>query len=194
MKKLLFIFAAAIITSCTCMMSQSIPPQNLYVSEECGVAMPDYLPKFLFTDNCQIDTVWQSPTRGTWLTAPTTSAMIRAIDNFGNFTDLLFTINLIDTVPPEIILIDSTLISDNYDKINSLYNAADRILAYQELWFDANFDWAAAGIPDTIIPDNQYFNKVMLTWTAPGLAFGLSGERVHTFVTAGDTIVIPQNY
>lgn len=194
MKKLLFLLSIVAMTSCTCMMSQSIPSQYLYVTDDCGAAMPDYLPKFLFTDNCGIDTVWQSPTRGSWLTAPTTNAMIRAIDKYGNFTDLLFTVTLIDTIPPEIILQDSTLISSNYDKANSLYNAADRIMAFQEMYFDSTFDWEAAGIPDSIRPDNQYFNKVMVTYTAPGLAFGLPGHRIHVFETPTDTIFTPQNY
>jgi hypothetical protein len=191
MKKLLFFLFAVAMTSCTCVMSQSIPAQYLYVDQSCGAAMPDYLPKFTFTDNCGIDTVWQSPIRGTWLTAPATSAMIRAIDKFGNHTDLMFTIHLLDTVPPQIILQDSTLITDNYEKINTLYNMADRILAYQEMWFDASFDWEGAGIPPEVTADNQYFNKILLTWTTPGYAFGNPGQRVHTFAEPGTSITFP---
>ena len=194
MKKLLFLLFAVVMTSCACVMSQTLPPQYLYTDETCGAAMPDYLPKFLFTDNCEIDTVWQSPTRGSWLTAPANNAMIRAVDKFGNHTDLMFTIHLLDPVPPQIILQDSTLITDNYEKINTLYNMADRILAYQEMWFDANFDWEAAGIPDSIQPSNEYANKTLLTWTDPLHAFNGQGMRVHTFVEPGDTIIIPSNY
>ena len=187
MKKLLFVIVAAVLTSCTCMMSQSIPPQYLYVDETCGAAMPDYLPKFLFTDNCEIDTVWQKPTRGSWLTQPTTSAMIRAIDKFGNYTDLLFTVNLVDTVPPVITLLDSTLISDNYTKLDAIYNMGDRILARTDLW-------ATSQIPDSIPVWEDYWNYTLVSWTDPGHAFNGSGMRVWTFVQPGDTLIIPSNY
>jgi len=103
-------------------------------------------------------------------------------------------LELIDTIGPALVGWDSTLVTDVFGKITTLYNVADRMLAYEEMWFDANFDWAAAGIPDSIRPTNEYFNKVMLTWTSPGLGFGLPGNRVHTFVNSGDTLIIPQNY
>ncbi len=181
-------------TSCTCVMSQTVPHQTLFVNSECGAALPDYRPLLHFRDNCAIDTIEQTPSYGAWLTERYNTILIRAYDNFQNFTDVLFTVELIDTIPPELIGVDSTLITSNFDKITSLYNVADRLLAYEEMYFDATFDWAAAGIPDSIRPDNQYFNKVMLTWTAPGLAFGLPGERVHTFVTRGDTLYVPLSY
>lgn len=194
MKKIVFLLFAIAMTSCTCVMSQTVPHQTLYVDSTCGAALPDYRPLLRFSDNCGIDTIEQTPSYGAWLTERYNTIHIRAYDVFQNYTDVLFTVELIDTLPPELIGVDSTLITSNYDKITSLYNTADRLLAYDEMYFDATFDWAASGIPDSIRPDNQYFNKVMLTWTAPGLAFGLPGERVHTFVTAGDTIIIPQNY
>ncbi len=183
MKKLLLILAAAVMTSCTCIMSQSIPPQFIYVDETCGAAMPDYLPKFLFTDNCGIDTVWQSPTRGSWLTAPTTNAMIRAIDNFGNFTDLLFNVTLVDTVPPTITIIDSTLITGVYEKIDAVYNIADRMLARTDLW-------ASSVIPDSIPVFEDYWNQTLVSWSAPSHAFTGDGMRVWTFVQPGDTLII----
>jgi len=60
MKKLSFLFAI-LLTGC-CAIGQ-IPPQFLPMTEDCGAAMPNYIPKFAYTDNCGIDTVWQSPTR-----------------------------------------------------------------------------------------------------------------------------------
>jgi hypothetical protein len=184
MKKTIFFSVLAILLAgCSkCLFSQ-IPPQYLYVGEDCGVAMPDYLPKFLFTDNCEIDTVWQSPTRGSWLTAPANNAMIRAIDKFGNYTDLLFTVNLIDTVPPTITLLDSTLISDSYTKLDAIYNIGDRILARTDLW-------ATAHIPDSIPVYEDYWNDVLVSWTDPGHAFTGEGMRVWTFARQGDTLII----
>jgi hypothetical protein len=193
MKKMILILFAAIMTSCTCVMSQ-IPSQSLYVDQSCGAALPDYRLRMTFTDNCQIDTVEQTPTPGSWLTQRYNTVLIRAIDNFQNHTDVLFSVELIDTIGPALVRWDTTLITDAFEKISTLYNVADRMLAYEEMWFDANFDWAAAGIPDSLQPTNEYFNKVMLTWSSPGLAFGLPGSRVHTFVTPGDTLIIPPEY
>lgn len=193
MKKMILILFAAIMTSCTCVMSQ-IPSQSLYVDQSCGAALPDYRLRMTFTDNCQIDTVEQTPTPGSWLTQRYNTVLIRAIDNFQNHTDVLFSVELIDTIGPALVRWDTTLITDAFEKISTLYNVADRMLAYEEMWFDANFDWAAAGIPDSIRPTNEYFNKVMLTWTSPGLAFGLPGSRIHTFVTPGDTLIIPPDF
>jgi len=185
MKKLLILLALVLtLGGCTCIMSQSIPPQFIYVDETCGAAMPDYLPKFTFSDNCEIDTVWQSPTRGTWLTVPTTNAMIRAIDNFGNFTDLLFNVTLVDTVPPTITLLDSTLISNNYEMVDAIYNIADRILARTDLW-------ATAQIPDSIPVYEDYWNQTLVCWSDPAHAFTGEGFRVWTFATSGDTLIIP---
>ena len=193
MKKMILILFAAIMTSCTCVMSQ-IPSQSLYVDQSCGAALPDYRLRMTFTDNCQIDTVEQTPTPGTWLTQRYNTILIRAYDNFQNFTDVMISVELIDTIGPALVGWDSTLVTDAFGKITTLYNVADRMLAYEEMWFDANFDWAAAGIPDSIRPTNEYFNKVMLTWTSPGIAFGLPGNRVHTFVNPGDTLIIPMDY
>lgn len=183
MKKVIILLTIVLSGCSTCIMSQSIPSQFIYVDETCGAAMPDYLPYFTFTDNCGIDTVWQSPTRGTWLTVPTTNCMIRAIDNFGNFTDLLFNVTLVDTVPPTITLTDSTLISGVYEKIDAVYNIADRMLARTELW-------ANTVMPDTIPVYEDYWNDVLVAWTDPGHAFTGEGMRVWTMVQLGDTLII----
>jgi hypothetical protein len=205
MKKLAIIFSLVMfMASCTCTMSQ-IPPQYIYVNASCGAALPDYLPMFTFTDNCEIDTVWQSPTRGTWLTVPTTTVLIRAIDNFNNHTDLMFTVTLVDTIAPTITLLDSTLIGAVYDQVGTLYNMADRMLARQEWWFDANFPWddlqiqytdsigniqTITGIPEELVPSNLYMNRTMITWTAAGHAFTGDGMRIYTFAQPGDTLII----
>ena len=182
MKKLLFLLSIILLTSCTCLIGQ-IPPQFLIVDNTCGAAMPDYLSKIRVTDNCEIDTVWQSPTRGTWLTQPANNAMIRAIDRFGNHTDVLFTVNLIDTVPPVIEIVDSTLITDVYGKIDAVYNIADRMLARTDLWNTSQ-------IPDSIPVYEDYWNDVLVCWTDPGHAFTGEGMRVWTFVQPGDTLII----
>jgi hypothetical protein len=182
--KRLFILSSMLLllASCSCVFSQ-IPPQYLYAGEGCGAALPDYLPKVIVSDNCGIDTLWQSPTRGTWLTVPTTTVLIRAIDKFNNHTDLMFTVTLIDTVPPVITLGDSSLISSVYDKIDNLYNIADRMLAETDLW-------ATTQIPDSLMTYEDYFNNTLVSWTDPGHAFTGEGMRVWTFAETGDTLII----
>jgi len=183
MKKLFILFAAVLLmSSCVCTFSQ-IPPQYLYVGEGCGAALPDYLPKFTFTDNCEIDTVWQSPTRGTWLTVPTTTVLIRAIDKFNNHTDLMFNVTLVDTVPPVITLADSSLITSVYEKIDAIYNIADRMLAETDLW-------TTAQLPDSLNIWEDYYNNVLVSYTDPGHAFTGEGMRVWVFGEVGDTIII----
>ena len=190
MKKILILFAVVILIGCDeCLIAQ-VPSQYLHVDASCGAALPDYLPKLIFSDNCEIDTVWQSPTAGTWLTEPTTTVLVRAIDKFNNYTDMMFTVTLIDTVPPTITIGDSTLIAEVYEQISSMYDVADRMLARQEMWFDSNFDYDAYGVPDTIQPIQEYANKTLVTWTSPALAFTGVGQRWHTFVNENDSLYI----
>jgi len=190
MKKVLIVLMA-VLTSCGCVIGQ-VPPQYLYVDETCSAALPDYIPKLKFSDNCAIDTVEQMPAAGTWLTSfnPTITVLIRAKDVFGNKTDMMFNVTLLDTIPPTIEVIDSALISDVYDQMNTVYDIGDRILARQELWFDATFDYEAQNIPPDLIPYNEYSNKMLVTWATPSLAFTGQGFRVHTFVAQGDTLII----
>jgi hypothetical protein len=181
MKKLLFLLSIILLSSCTCIIGQ-IPPQYLYVDETCGAAMPDFLTKIQVTDNCEIDTVWQSPTYGTWLTAPANNAMIRAIDKFGNHTDVLFTVFLLDTVPP-VITVDTTMLVNSYGFIDTLYDTAERMLARQ-VWFEEST------APDSLWTDDDFCNSTLLTWTDPCLAFTGEGHRVHTFISRADTVII----
>ncbi len=205
MKRLTFLTTLLLLLGgCACTFSQ-IPPQYLYVDESCGAALPDYLPKFTYSDNCGIDTVWQSPTRGSWLTAPTTTVLIRAIDKFGNHTDLMFDVTLLDTIPPTITLADSTLVSKAYYDLGTMYDIADKILARQEWYFDGTFPWddvqiqytdslgvlqTITGIPDELVPSNLYLNRTLVTWTAAGHAFTGDGMRVFTFAQPGDTLIV----
>ena len=181
MKKLLFLLSIILLSSCSCLIGQ-IPPQYLYVDQSCGAAMPDYLAKIRLTDNCEIDTVWQSPTFGTWLTQPANNAMIRAVDKFGNHTDVLFTVFLLDTIPP-VITADTTMAVNAYGFIDNLYNTAERMLARQ-VWFEEST------APDSLITDEDFCNSTMLTWSDPCLAFTGEGHRVHTFITPADTVII----
>ena len=182
MKKLLFLLSIILLSSCSCVIGQ-IPAQYLYVDQSCGAALPDYLTKIRVTDNCAIDTVWQSPTRGTWLTQPATTVLIRAIDNFGNHTDVMFTVHLLDTVPP-VITADTTMLVSAYGYIDNLYNTAEKMLARQ-VWFEEST------APDSLLVGGDFMNDYLVCYTAPGKAWGMDGYRVWTFAKPGTSIIFP---
>ncbi len=189
MKKLLILFGLILFSSCSCLIGQ-IPPQYLYVDETCGAALPDYLSKIEVSDNCAVDTVEQTPTSGSWLTVPVTTVLIRARDKFGNKTDMMFTVTLLDTVPPVINVTDSTLFSENYMKINKIYDVADKMLARQDWALDWSSLYAKLGIPDSVADWDDYANNVLVTVTTPLHAFTGLGGRWHYFANVGDTILI----
>jgi len=186
MKKLLILFAVILLTSsCTCLLSQ-IPPQYVFVGSNCEAVLPNYVPMVVVSDNCGIQNVTQTPSPGTILNAtnPMVTVKIRATDVFNNFTEVQFTVTAKDTVPPTIIP-TGDLLTDNWTKINNMYDQADRMLAEQEEYFDATFDWS--GIPEELRTKDQYNNKMMLTWTSPRHATEGNGGRVFTFVSQNDT-------
>lgn len=184
MKKLFYFFGILLLSSCTCTLTiGQVPPQYLYMDATCGAALPDYLPRLTVTDNCGVKSVEQSPSPGSWLTVPTTTVLIRATDNFNNVTDMMFTVTLVDTIPPTITVNDTTLISDVYEKIDAVYNIADKMLARTDLWADTQ-------IPDSLQTYEDYWNDTLVSWSAPAHAFTGEGMRVWTFASVGDTIII----
>lgn len=206
MKKLSILFALVLIlSSCVCTIGQ-VPPMYIYATEGCQGVLPNYIPMLIITDNCQVASVTQDPLPGYNLSGQeqTVTVVITAKDVFNNTSSTMFTVTLIDTVPP-VIFYDTTIISQNYKMINSLYDAADKIVARQEMYFDNTFPYDIlrvsyvdslgvtnyiTGIPDTIRPTNLYPNKIMLVWNAPGHA--LTGEKGRwiTFQEPGDTLIV----
>lgn len=183
MKKLILLLSVITLASCsTCMLAQ-IPPQYLYVDASCGAALPNYVTKIRVTDNCQVVSVDQTPSPGSWLTVPTTTVLIRATDNFNNQTDLMFTVTLIDTIAPTIEVTDTTLVTRVYEVVDGLYDTADRILARQ-VWFEEST------APDSLWTDEDFCNSTLLTWTDPCKAFTGEGMRVWTFISQADTVMI----
>lgn len=185
MKKLLFLFSL-ILSSCSCLIGQ-IPPQYLHVDSTCGAALPDLRPMLIWEDNCGIDTVEQTPTPGSWLTQKYNTILIRAIDNFGNYTDVLTSVELIDTIPPKLVRVDSTLLISAYDHLNTLYDTAERLLARQ-VWYEESV------APDSIVNlgGGDFMNDYLVCYTAPGKAWGLEGARVWTFAKPGTSIIFPE--
>lgn len=100
MKKLL-ILSLILFTGCKCILSQ-IPPQTIYVDENCQGTIPDYTLVVTVSDNCPGVLLSQSPTAGTILDVNTPSAdvVVTATDAFNNKTSITIPVILIDTIPP----------------------------------------------------------------------------------------------
>lgn len=191
MKKILFLLSIVLFSSCTCVLSQ-IPPQYIYVGENCEAVLPDYLTKVTATDNCSLASLIQIPQAGTVLTASqtVTDVEVRATDSQGNHTSINFNVILIDTIPP-VITVDTTLTADDslygsgYDIIDALYTQADKIIADKLTFFDENFPYEKIGLP---VQDSSYFKEYLIVSTSPGFAITRQGGRVWSFWNPNDTI------
>ena len=191
MKKILFLLSIVLFSSCTCVLSQ-IPPQYIYVGENCEAVLPDYLTKVTATDNCSLASLIQIPQAGTVLTASqtVTDVEVRATDSHGNHTSINFNVILIDTIPP-VITVDTTLTADDtlmgsgYDMIQALYNQADKIIADKLTFFDENFPYEKVGLP---VQDSTYFKEYLIVSTSPGYAITKQGGRVWSFWNPNDSI------
>jgi len=192
MKKFLgLIMVLLLASSCTCMLAQ-IPPQYIQVGTNCEAVLPDYTtPEFIkVEDNCQIKSVTQDPVAGTILNAtnPQVTVTITATDVFDNFTQVSFPVKAVDAIAPTIIP-QGSLVADNWEVINNMYDVADKLLAEQEAFFDANFDWTAAGIPEDMRPIDQYNKKVLNILTSPAHATTGYGGRFFTFLSNNDSFI-----
>ena len=102
MKKLLLILSV-ILSSCSCLLSQ-IPPQTIYVDQNCEALLPDYTIQTVAIDNCPEGMVInQTPIPGTLMSVsnPALDVSIKAVDAFGNTSNTLtFTVILLDTIAP----------------------------------------------------------------------------------------------
>ena len=101
MKKLLFLLPI-LLCGCSCLLSQ-IPPQTIYVGENCQGVIPDYRPIVIATDNCEGLTLEQNPLPGTILGVnnPAVDVEIVGTDAFGNVSNTLTVpVILIDTIAP----------------------------------------------------------------------------------------------
>ena len=188
MKKLLLLLLI-VLSGCKCLMSQ-LPPQFVYVGEDCTALLPNYVEQVTVTDNCGLKSIVQTPAVGYALTATNQSVevTIRATDLFGNFSEIRFVVTAVDTIKP-VITPSPELLSTNWDVIHKVYNVADKLVAEQEKYFDANFDWEAAGIPENKRPIGEYNKKVLSILTSPGHAETGYGSRVIMFVSNNDTYI-----
>jgi uncharacterized protein YceK len=201
MKRIFALFLSVLLLSgCGCVLSQ-IPPQYIYSAAGCSAPLPDYRLKITATDNCSIASFTQTPAPGFQLNSTTmiTDVTVKATDTRGNFSQVVFSVTLLDTVKPSMVF-DASLTSRNLEQIKEIYNAGDKLIAWEMLYWANNFDesqfpglheWNEANNADS-----TYFNQTMLTWTSPGFAFNGKGSRIHTWINMSDTVVfrIPPSY
>lgn len=168
MKKLLFLFAV-LLSGCGCVIGQ-IPPQVIYAPPTgCQALLPDYRTILKITDNCEIIAVTQNPGTNYILNAQnkTTIVTIRATDASGNFREVRFTVELRDTIKPQIAL-DTTLFGYNAAKFTQLYDLADGYVAmainpdgsYQKDWLFVASRQDSLGFRERIItyrPDSLLY-------------------------------------
>ena len=193
MKKIAILLGIVAMYSCTCQIAISqVPPQYLLVDENCQAVLPDYTTAeyITVTDNCGVKSTVQTPDPGYVLNAvnQTVTVVIRATDNFGNFSETSFTVTAKDEQPP-VIKPTGKLVADNWNVINSMYDMADKLTAEQEAYFDAHFDWEAAGIPVDMRPIDQYNKKVLSIMTPPAYVFTKEGTRFFLFESNKDTYI-----
>jgi hypothetical protein len=143
------------------------------------------------TDNCGVKDTLQTPAPGYVLDAVNQSVevTIRATDLFGNFSEVKFMVTAKDAKPP-VITPTGDLLADNWKVIDLMYDQAELMLAEQEAFFDANFDWEAAGIPEDKRPTGQYDTKVLSVMSSPGHAKTGYGGRTYLFKSNNDEFIV----
>jgi hypothetical protein len=159
------------------------PTQFIYVGPGCSAPLPDYTGWIIVTDNCGISNINQVPAAGFILnyTTQQTTVTITATDVFNNKTAINFLVRLIDTVPP---VITYAGLTGYLDQVNELYDYADlRLLAYIN---EADKSLDSAGM---LYSDSTYYERGLVTFTAPGRAKLNQGGRTWTFMD-NDTLIL----
>jgi len=101
MKKFLQFLAFGILYGCTCL--GQLPTQYVYVDENCNAVLPDYSQLVMVQDNCNNPSLYQAPEPGTIITE-TTNVEMKAVDVYGNHSEMYFDVVLLDTIPPTMML------------------------------------------------------------------------------------------
>jgi len=79
-----------------------ISDQNRELNDACEYLLEDFTASLVYSDNCELLTVSQSPIQGTALTAGENLVIIEVTDIHGNVTSCSFIVNVFDTTPPTV--------------------------------------------------------------------------------------------
>jgi len=75
----IFLLLSVILSGCSCLLSQ-VPPQTIYVDENCEGVIPDYRGIVIASDNCPGLTLEQIPVPGTILSVENPGANVEVIE------------------------------------------------------------------------------------------------------------------
>ena len=194
MKRIIYLLSLVILSSCTVCTIAQIPPQYLYVGENCSAVLPDYLPSVTVSDNCELLSITQEPQAGLILNSSNNQVTVKisAWDKSGNMSQIEFLVSIVDTIPPLIIPNNDLLTEDltpheihnrNHEIVMSMYDQADRALIKNDSLFMTLFPWDKfPGIdPFKENMSLDYFTKNMVIRTAPTHAYTGHGYRIITF-------------
>ena len=110
MKKLLLITLVLVIMTGCCF--TQIPTQLFFAGiDSCEFYLPDYTQAVQMRDNCCVEQIVQEPTSGVRLIpGQDLTVTLTGMDCSGNTTSMQFDVIVIDTIPPEFIYLDSTVL------------------------------------------------------------------------------------
>jgi uncharacterized OB-fold protein len=180
MKKITYLLFAILLSSCNVCMLAQIPPQKLYVSTGCSAPIIDYKTKVTASDNCEISSFTQVPAPGFMLTPTNKVATVtlKATDGSGNFSQVVFTVTLVDTIKPKL-TIDPSLLSGMIEDVKEIYDVADRSMAYWMQYYEKTYPVTNVGRRNFI--DSAYYKYNMVMTVSPNYAFTGYGKRVFNF-------------
>jgi hypothetical protein len=110
MKKLLFIlFTIIVLSSCNCTLSQ-MPPQRIYSDASCTAKLPDYRQQITVIGSCTGYSKIQNPGVGTLVTSfNPQNVTITVTGTNGKSSKMTFTVTMLDTITPMMVITDSGL-------------------------------------------------------------------------------------
>lgn len=153
------------LTGCACVLSQ-IPPQTIYAGSGCSATLPDYRSQVIATDNCEISEFTQTPIPGTLLYPGNMviDVTLKAIDNSGNFSQIVFSVALVDTIKP-ILIIAPELMATTEEDIVNLYDTwekAVKINGLANFIYDQTWTQGYSFADTTFIMDQlHYFTNII---------------------------------
>jgi hypothetical protein len=147
MKKFLLAVLPMFLYGC-CALSQ-IPPQVVYVDQNCQAALPDYRLSVVASDNCGDVTLMQFPEPGTILGAdtPALDVTIQGVDRFGLITEITVPVTLIDTIPPILEWVQGVAQLSSED-VTQAYRNWEQMVKYHGI---AEWIYNRQWVPDTLI-------------------------------------------
>lgn len=168
MKKLMLLLVPFMMYGC-CVLSQ-VPPQTLYVDQNCQATLPDYTQIVIASDNCGEVTLYQTPEPGTiyGVDNPSFDVIVQGVDRFGLVSELIIPVTLIDTIPPVLEWPEGQVAMNDTGVINLWKNfeAAVKVQGIAKWMADVggNYSWKPDSLQfanDTVEYNLRFFTNVI---------------------------------